>query len=174
MSLLENVVSRIVEECQEKSVIRLIEVIEIGAVTYQTTLYEWSRLMNNEYIPTPLFSDLLDSWRSTKLTNESLAFGILTALKTKQRVALKIPVIELVWTGPYPPSSGYVRSTFAVMPEMIAGAQKSIFLVGYSLTSSTSYPAAVIEQLAFAKKRGCEVKIALHDDGNNYRRLKQA
>lgn len=166
--------SRIVDECQDQTLEQIIHLVESGVVNLNTTPYDWSRILGNRGISTPLLVDFVDSWQTSKLPNDGLAFGFRVALQAKRRIVQRAPEIELVWTGPYPPSSGFVRSTFAVMPEMLANAKRSILLVGYSLTSSTSYPAAIIEQLAVAKQRGCDVKLALHDDGHNYRRLRQA
>jgi phosphatidylserine/phosphatidylglycerophosphate/cardiolipin synthase-like enzyme len=174
MSELEKAICRIVDNCAEKTVESVIELIESGSANQQTTIYDWTRLLKQEYIATPMLVDFVDSWANSTLSSEGLAFGLRTALNTKQRMAVHAPEIELVWTGPYPPSSGNVRSTFAVMQEMMAGAQKSVFLVGYSLTSSTSFPLMILEQLVSAKRRGCDIKVALHNNNKNHRHLKHA
>ncbi|WP_079914816.1 phospholipase D-like domain-containing protein [Paenibacillus sp. 32352] len=173
MDQLATVLGKITEECRENTILKMIELLETGVVNLNTSVYEWTKMMGSEHIPTPSLANLVQSWQSSSATNESVAFGLRTALKTKQRVIRHTPDIELVWTGPHPPSSSQVRDTFSVMLEMMYSAHKSILLVGYSLTSSTAFPAAVLEQLVAAKKRGCDLKIALHDDGKNQRILKK-
>lgn len=172
MNELEKIICRIVDECPQTTSQLVIKLIESGTVNQQSTIYQWSRLLKDVYISTPILVDLVDSWEKSKLTSEGMVFGFRMAINMKHRMASLSPEIELVWTGPYPPSSGNVRSTLAVMQEMIVAAQKSVFLVGYSLTTSTSYPLIVLEQLVSAKRRGCDVKVALHDDNKNYRQLK--
>jgi phosphatidylserine/phosphatidylglycerophosphate/cardiolipin synthase-like enzyme len=171
---LETIISRIVNECRVTAVEKIIEIIKTPLVTKQTTKYEWSRLLTPHIIPAPLLSDFIDLWINSSLTSEGLLFGLNTAIKVKNRLIANDQTIELVWTGPYPPSSGHVRSTLSVMQEMLVNAKKQVLLVGYSLTTATPFSEAIIHQLKQAMIRGCEIKIALHDDGYNYANLKKA
>jgi phosphatidylserine/phosphatidylglycerophosphate/cardiolipin synthase-like enzyme len=170
---LETTISRIINECKGPTVERMIVVIQSELATRQTTVYEWSRLMMPHSISSPLLADFVDAWLHTNLNSEGLLFGLRTALKTKSQIKAKAQSIELVWTGPYPPSTGNVRSTLGVIQEMIASATRQVIMIGYSLTTTTPFPAAVINQLTQAMIRGCEIRIALHDDGYNYWNLKQ-
>lgn len=171
---LEAAISRIVIDCEEATLVRMCFLLKNQFATNLTSAYEWNRLLEPNNIPAPLLFDFIDSWNKSCITFESILLAIATAVKTKKQLLSNDPMIEMVWTGPIPPSSGSIRSTLSVMQEMISSAKKQILLVGYSFTNSTSFPSAVIEQLVQSMMRGCEVRIALHDDGYNFRNLKQS
>lgn len=166
--------SRIVIECGEQAVKKIVDVLRDNSVTTNTTVYEWSKILGPMSIPSPLLADFVDTWQLSGLASEALIISLRTAMKVKSDTTERVPAIELVWTGPFPPSSGRVRTTFAVMQEMIVNAKKQILLVGYSFTTSTSFPTTIVDQLSKAMLRGCEIRIAFHDDGYNYWNLKQA
>lgn len=174
MNELVIITSRIITECSSDSIENLIYLIETGVISSHVSLHEVRMIESLKHITAPVLYDLLDLWKNSGVTSRELAFGLRTALHTKQKIQLKSPQVEMVWTGPYPPSGGLVRSTFSVMLEMLLSAERQVLLVGYSLTSSTTFPTAIIDQLICAKRRGCDVKIALHDDGRNYKSLRQA
>ncbi|MDQ0878978.1 phosphatidylserine/phosphatidylglycerophosphate/cardiolipin synthase-like enzyme [Paenibacillus sp. V4I3] len=171
---LENIISRIIVECNQMAIEKMIYLLEESLVTEQTTAYEWARLLEPYRIPAPLLSDFKVAFSLYDCSIDTLIFGLRTSLQIKSKIGSTAPSIEFVWTGPFPPSTGNVRSTMSVMQEMLSNAISSVFLVGYSFTNSSAFTQAIIHQLAQAMKRGCEVKIALHDAGYNYYNLKQA
>ncbi|WP_426449639.1 phospholipase D-like domain-containing protein [Paenibacillus sp. S-38] len=171
---LENIISRIIIECNEIVIVKMISLLEERMVSVQTTAYEWARLLEPHRIPAPLLADFTIAFTVSNYSIDTLIFGLRTALQSKNIIRSKAPSIELVWTGPVPPSTGNVRSTISVMQEMLSKAKSNVLLVGYSFNNSSLFPAAIIQQLSQSMIRGCEVRIALHDAGYNYYNLVEA
>ena len=171
---LERAITRLVEQCSKEAILCLVDLIEKEQVTNKMTTYEWSSQLINLDVPSSLLSDVIVAWSNCDLPPSLLAFGLAVSSETKLQLLKKAPTMDLVWTGPYPPSAGNVRSTLAVMQEMIASSKKRILLVGYSLTLTSEAPKIVLDQLIAAKKRGCDIRIALHDNGFNYKNMMSA
>jgi phosphatidylserine/phosphatidylglycerophosphate/cardiolipin synthase-like enzyme len=165
------IVGKLIDSNNEDTIMRIIDLLEEKKVSSATSLYEWSHKLGQEHISSLQLSDLINAWRESSVSCQSLVFGLRTAIETKRKITERIPQIELAWTGPYPPSHGQIRDIFAVMLEMFVSARKSILITGYSLSFSTIFPVAILDQLVAAKRRGCEIKMILHEDGKNYHRL---
>ncbi|NBC72890.1 phospholipase D-like domain-containing protein [Paenibacillus sacheonensis] len=169
---MEIAISRIVNKSTESAITKLLEVLPKISLESISSAYHFSTYLDGELISPLLLSDLIDAWRISELKSDSIIFAFRTAIRTRNQLVSQMPKIDIVWTGPYPPTGANVRSTLAVLQEMIESAHKKILLVGYSLTTGGASQMTVLEKLLGAVKRGCEVKIALHDDGSNYKNLK--
>lgn len=93
---------------------------------------------------------LLRRWHSLGQTADSLAEALLVAHATYNQVKGEGPSVRLVWTGPIS-TPVPVRSTLAVMLDLINMAQFEMVIVGYAVTLGAS---KVFEHLAVAQRKG--------------------
>lgn len=99
--------------------------------------------------------------------------GVLDCLSVARlscdRARAASPSIEVAWTHPGPVMPA-VRSTGAVAREIIDGAQRSLLVVGYSVTVDASLAglaAQTVSAMASAAARGAVVTAILHRDPRN-------
>jgi phosphatidylserine/phosphatidylglycerophosphate/cardiolipin synthase-like enzyme len=98
-----------------------------------------------------------------------LAESIRLACEAAQAAREQAPTVEVAWT--YPEDVGpAVRTTGAVAREIIAGARRSLLVVGYSVTVDpdlAGLAARTIAALARAAARGVVVTAVLHHNTKN-------
>jgi|SRR5690625_2170182 len=98
---------------------------------------------------------LLNTWRSTSVDSTELASMLLAAAHTVEQIS-KHQSIELVWTGPTTQYI-YARRTDQVLLEVIAAAEKTLFLTSFVLYDVD----VVVRALNEAINRGVVVSILL-------------
>lgn len=177
MKTLDKMISKLVVGSSIEAVTELHRALEDGRIRSTMSANEVLARIRPHTIPVHLLHDLMTAWRVEEargMTSHTLSMTIRACLNCCELTRRDRQLTELVWTGPVATSGGMVRSTWSVFLEMIESADKHLLVVGYNLTSETNTTNAILKALAAAKKRGCEVTIALHDNGQNLSQLKGA
>lgn len=173
---LQAFLSRLVAESSASALETLQGALLSGEVTVQSSVNEVLHRLRPYSISPLMLTQLFQIWSRTSLdfcTPTTIALALGTAIQVRRQVISEVPQLELVWTGPYPPNGGTARPTASILQEMLVSAHKRILLVGYNLTAGSEFSVGVVQALAAAHARGCEVTIALHDDGINHDKLEQ-
>lgn len=171
---LQEALARLVTSCPVSALERLRVALDSESLTAATSVQTVEQVIHPERIEPHLLSSLLSAWREAgpqAISPSALAVALGSASRVRDRTRDEAPVLELVWTGPYPPSGGDARPTISVIREMLEAARQHILLVGYNLTAGSEATATVVRALADARARGCDVTIALHSDGTNHHLL---
>jgi hypothetical protein len=120
----------------------------------------------------PTLVDFVKLMKSNVDHHSTVLITLQTALALKEEIQQTIPEIEIAWTGPATYSKGRFRSTFDIMKDMLIRARTNILLVGYSFSITSEHTRQIMDELIQAKRRGCHVEIALHDDRRNIAMLR--
>jgi phosphatidylserine/phosphatidylglycerophosphate/cardiolipin synthase-like enzyme len=129
-------------------------------------------VMQSKHIHPSDILKFLNAWSANEMiTGDIVCLIIETAQEMKNRINNRLPLIEPVWTGPYPPSGGRARPTLNVIAEMIQSSERDILIAGYAFSSHVESVRSLIELTAYAVQRGCDVTIAINHNGQNYEGL---
>lgn len=148
-----------------------------GRISSNSTVNEVLVKVRPHSIPIHLLHDVISAWRSEEaygMTSYAMAKALGACLNCCQQIKHEKPDPEIVWTGPVATSGGIVRSTWSVFLDMIESARQHLLLVGYNLTVQTNTTETILKSLAQAKRNGCHVTMALHDNGINVTQLLRA
>lgn len=97
------------------------------------------------------------------IQRNAIALALDAALAAETRAAESRETVELSWTGPVQFSGGD-RGHASVLEDMIGNANRTVTVVGYSITGGAD---GVIRMLELAVKRGVAVTLVVHDDGES-------
>jgi len=133
----------------------------------------FEHLSNNEKITSKLLKSIgfsgqmLDSVilliNNNAMEQRSILVALESALAVRKFDKKNSDSVELSWTGP-PHFSVRGRTTRGETEEMIENANKTILLVGYSITKKAG---EAVRLLKLAQKRGVSVVIVFHSDKKN-------
>lgn len=152
--------------CPVNVIERIIQCIGSGEINKYTSLAEWKRAVLPASIPLPVIQDLIGQWRNMELNSDMIIGFFQSAMQTKKYMEMSISEVELAWSGPFTNPMSLARSNYALIKEMIERARREVFLVGYSFTANEK-TVNILNSLSNAILRGCNVKVALHDNGSN-------
>lgn len=165
---LSSVIAQFSKQLPNDTLEHIIRLLEIGKLTQETTIRGWSNLIQPYSVPVFMLHKLTSIWNENEeYSPVAMALAFRSSLEVRNYHEDNQPQVDLVWSGPYPASPGLLRPTLQVFQSMIENSNRSIFMTGYSLSDSSDGLKLIIHKLALAKNRGVEIKIALHEDGNN-------
>lgn len=175
MEQLQQAIIQLVESLPEQAILALIQNLESGAIYREVSVNRMLNVLRPHVIPAAVALRFLQAWQHKHedcISSNIIALLIETAHKTRQRAVASFPFLELTWTGPYPPSGGRARPTLNVIREMILSAERDILVTGYVFSPSSDVVKSLVDLIVDAVLRGCNVTMALNNDGRNYHALK--
>jgi len=117
-------------------------------------------------VPQSRLRPYADALSAASNTSE-LLIALLAAADTATRLIAEQPLVEIAWT--YPGGSVGARTTAAVAKEVIDSSQRTLLVVGYSVTvdeDMIGMAAQSIQAVAQAAERGVVVTAVLHRNVN--------
>lgn len=152
----------------------LAEALESGSITLNATRSHIASEFAHGPKSLERMTTIIVAWRKGGGTEGLLAATLRGHLELLRAVENRGPRCELVWTGDTPVGAT-VRSTLAVVREMLTLARRSVLVVTYSLWAGME-AATVIDLLAQRSSAGVDVTFVLdarYQDGWNIAELKR-
>ena len=165
--LFQRLAADIVRKSRLETVEIIITVLQRGFRETHSNVYSVRETEGFRDLSKPDFDELFRLTKENESASHALSLCLQTALEMKRITDEQIPHIEIAWTGPVLDFSGQVRNTFDIMKDMVTRAVQSVLLVGYSFTFASEHTKQIFAELARAKQRGWDIRLAVHDDTRN-------